>query len=166
MSRARRLISCMLCFFFFYLLIMIVSGQYEGKNLSIKMLSRTTVKRFLYHLVGCCSLYNGHLLFLFCRWILKVFVTIKITDKMVRITYKIQSVFRLLSDFSDIYLLVVILFSAGSNVRCLLWLRRRMFPRAYIFSHKDGPSEHLSQHILPHTVSQQQRIEAHLNVTK
>ncbi|XP_051750289.1 poly(A) RNA polymerase GLD2 [Ctenopharyngodon idella] len=40
-----------------------------------------------------------------------------------------------------------------------------MFPRAYIFSHKDGPSEHLSQHILPHTVSQQQRIEAHLNVT-
>ncbi|KAF4112942.1 poly(A) RNA polymerase GLD2 [Onychostoma macrolepis] len=40
-----------------------------------------------------------------------------------------------------------------------------MFPRGYVFSHKDGQSEHLFQHILPHSVSQQQRIEAHLNVT-
>ncbi|XP_073695836.1 poly(A) RNA polymerase GLD2 [Garra rufa] len=39
-----------------------------------------------------------------------------------------------------------------------------MFPRGYVFSHKDGQSEHLFQHILPHTVSQQQRIEAHLNI--
>lgn len=33
------------------------SKQYEGQNLSIKILSRTTVKSFLYHLVGCRSLY-------------------------------------------------------------------------------------------------------------
>lgn len=50
--------------------------------------------------------------------------------------------------------------------RCLLWPRRRMFPRGYVFSHKDGQSQHLFQHILPHSVSQQRRIEAHLNVTK
>lgn len=50
--------------------------------------------------------------------------------------------------------------------RCLLWLRRRMFPRGYVFSYKDGQSQHLFQHILPHSVSQQRRIEAHLNVTK
>ncbi len=41
-----------------------------------------------------------------------------------------------------------------------------MFPRGYVFSHKDGQSPHLFQHILPHSVSQQRRIEAHLNVTK
>ncbi|KAK2911706.1 hypothetical protein Q8A67_003839 [Cirrhinus molitorella] len=40
-----------------------------------------------------------------------------------------------------------------------------MFPRAYAFSHKDGQSEHLFHHILPHTLSHQQRIEDfHLNV--
>uniref|UniRef100_A0A671L2H6 polynucleotide adenylyltransferase n=1 Tax=Sinocyclocheilus anshuiensis TaxID=1608454 RepID=A0A671L2H6_9TELE len=49
--------------------------------------------------------------------------------------------------------------------RCLFWLRRRMLPRGYVFSHKDGQSDHIFQHILPHTVSQQRRIEAHLNVT-
>uniref|UniRef100_A0A9J7ZWL5 polynucleotide adenylyltransferase n=2 Tax=Cyprinus carpio TaxID=7962 RepID=A0A9J7ZWL5_CYPCA len=41
-----------------------------------------------------------------------------------------------------------------------------MLPRGYVFSHKDGQSEHIFQQILPHTVSQQQRTEAHLNVTK
>uniref|UniRef100_A0A671KW98 polynucleotide adenylyltransferase n=1 Tax=Sinocyclocheilus anshuiensis TaxID=1608454 RepID=A0A671KW98_9TELE len=41
-----------------------------------------------------------------------------------------------------------------------------MLPRGYVFSHKDGQSDHIFQHILPHTVSQQRRIEAHLNVTK
>uniref|UniRef100_A0A8C1DPN0 polynucleotide adenylyltransferase n=1 Tax=Cyprinus carpio carpio TaxID=630221 RepID=A0A8C1DPN0_CYPCA len=40
-----------------------------------------------------------------------------------------------------------------------------MFPGAYVLSHKDGQPEHLFQHILPHTVSQQRRFEAHLNVT-
>ncbi|XP_016093776.1 poly(A) RNA polymerase GLD2-like [Sinocyclocheilus grahami] len=40
-----------------------------------------------------------------------------------------------------------------------------MFPRAFVFSHKDGQSEHIFQHILPHTVSQQRRIKAHLNET-
>uniref|UniRef100_A0A8C1KAT2 polynucleotide adenylyltransferase n=2 Tax=Cyprinus carpio TaxID=7962 RepID=A0A8C1KAT2_CYPCA len=40
-----------------------------------------------------------------------------------------------------------------------------MLPRGYVFSHKDGQSEHIFQQILPHTVSQQQRTEAHLNVT-
>uniref|UniRef100_A0A672N1J3 polynucleotide adenylyltransferase n=1 Tax=Sinocyclocheilus grahami TaxID=75366 RepID=A0A672N1J3_SINGR len=34
-----------------------------------------------------------------------------------------------------------------------------MFPRAFVFSHKDGQSEHIFQHILPHTVSQQRRIK-------
>ncbi|XP_056314480.1 poly(A) RNA polymerase GLD2 [Danio aesculapii] len=40
-----------------------------------------------------------------------------------------------------------------------------MLPRTYIFSHNDGPSSPLFQHILPYDVSQQQRIEAHLNST-
>ncbi|XP_052413073.1 poly(A) RNA polymerase GLD2 [Carassius gibelio] len=40
-----------------------------------------------------------------------------------------------------------------------------MLPRGYVFSHKDRQSAHIFQQILPHTVSQQQRIEAHLNVT-
>ncbi|XP_077087830.1 poly(A) RNA polymerase GLD2 isoform X4 [Siphateles boraxobius] len=40
-----------------------------------------------------------------------------------------------------------------------------MFPRAFVFSHKDGLSEHVFQQILPHTVSQQRITEGHLNVT-
>lgn len=40
-----------------------------------------------------------------------------------------------------------------------------MFPRAYVFSHKDGLSEHLFQHIVPHNVSQQRITEGHQNVT-
>ncbi|XP_043095987.1 poly(A) RNA polymerase GLD2 [Puntigrus tetrazona] len=35
-----------------------------------------------------------------------------------------------------------------------------MFPKGYVFSHKDGQSGYL-----PHTLSQQRRTEAHLNVT-
>ncbi|XP_051957682.1 poly(A) RNA polymerase GLD2 [Xyrauchen texanus] len=40
-----------------------------------------------------------------------------------------------------------------------------MFPRDYFFSHKDGTSDGLFQHTLHHHLSQQQRIESHLNVT-